>query len=215
MSLKSLLCSVLGSSSVSRRRVVAAAAVGSVLVVSLVAPSAHADDAVYVPWSAALPGWTDEYIPTSENDCVSGRSTCLHWTLKELAKIHDMNGKSCSHNAIFSLAYLRMTQYYGHTRRIDDYYEDVRFANHQDAVFAKYYTDAFWNWTNNRRSRVPQAWLYAFDAAKSKAVTANGDLLLGMSAHINRDLPFVVAGVGTVAPDGSSASPTTTRSRNG
>jgi len=204
VSLKSLLRSVLGSASVSRRKVVATSLVGSVLVVPLVAPPAQADDPLYIPWSTSLPGWTDEYVPSSENDCVSGRWTCLRYTLKELAKIHDMNGKSCSHNAIFSLAYLRMTQYYGHTREIDGYYEDVRFANHQDAVFAKYYTDAFWNWKNGRRSEVPQAWLYAFDAAKNKTVTGNGDLLLGMSAHINRDLPFVVAGVGTVAPDGSS-----------
>ena len=35
-------------------------------------------------------------------------------------------------------------------------------------------------------------------------MTGSGDLLLGMNAHINRDLPFVMAAVGLVAPDGST-----------
>jgi len=44
----------------------------------LTAGAAHADGALpYVPWSSYLAGWTDEYVPTSENDCVAGRSYCL------------------------------------------------------------------------------------------------------------------------------------------
>ena len=180
----------------------------SLLVVPVLgAPAARANEALYVPWSTSLPGWSDTYTPSSDDDCQAGRSSCLGRTLKELARIHDLNGQSCSHNAIFSMAYLRMTQYYGFTREIPGYYQDVPFANHQDAVFARYYTDAFWSWRNGNRSAVPQAWLYAFDAARDRRTTANGDLLLGMSAHINRDLPYVVAAVGTVAPDGSSRKP--------
>jgi len=38
-------------------------------------------------------------------------------------------------------------------------------------------------------------------------VTGTGDLLLAMNAHINRDLPYVLASVGLVAPDGSSRKP--------
>jgi len=34
-----------------------------------------------------------------------------------------------------------------------------------------------------------------------------GNLLLGMNAHINRDLPFVLYSIGLVAPDGSSRKP--------
>ena len=99
------------------RRVVLVCA--SVLVVpALAAPAAQADDLLYVPWSTSLPGWSDTYTPSSANDCTAGRSSCLGKTLKELARIHDLNGQSCSHNSIFSLAYLRMTQYYGYTRDI-------------------------------------------------------------------------------------------------
>jgi hypothetical protein len=199
-----LLRSILGLPRTTGYRRAAAVLVAGAVVVPLTAVPAEADDPVYVAWSSLLPGWSDTFTPSSDNDCTAGRPSCLKQTLKELAKIHDLNGQSCSHNAIFSLAYLRMTQFYRYTRDLPDYYQDVPFANHQDAVFARYYTDAFWNWRNGNRSAVPQAWLYAFDAARNKTVTGNGDLLLGMSAHINRDLPFVIASVGTVAPDGSS-----------
>jgi len=179
------------------------------LVAALVAggPTASADTPAYVPWSAHLAGWTEEHVPTSENDCVAGRDSCLKATLKELARIADDTAKSCSHDAVFARAYLRMTQTYGWSRDIPGYYEDVPFANHQDAVFAKYYTDAYYAYRSADLASVPEAWRIALDASRDKRVSATGSLLLGMNAHINRDLPFVLAGVGLVAPDGSSRKP--------
>ena len=48
------------------------------LVPAVTTGSAHADGILpYVPWSSYLPGWTDEYVPSSENDCVAGRDSCL------------------------------------------------------------------------------------------------------------------------------------------
>ena len=179
------------------------------LIAALVAvgPSASASTQTTVAWSSYLAGWTDEYIPTSANDCVAGRDKCLKATLRELAGIADDTAKSCSHDAIFARAYLRMTQTYGWSREIPGYYEDVRFANHQDAVFAKRYTDAYDAYQSGDRASVPEAWRIAFDASRDKRVSASGSLLLGMNAHINRDLPFVLASVGLVAPDGSSRKP--------
>ena len=170
-------------------------------------PTASASTQTNVAWSSYLAGWTDEYIPTSENDCVAGRATCLKATLKELARIADSTAKSCSHDAVFSRSYVRMTQTYGWSRAIPGYYEDVPFANHQDAVFAKYFTDAYYAYQSGDLASVPQAWRIAFDASRDKRVSGSGSLLLGMNAHINRDLPFVLAAVGLVAPDGSSRKP--------
>jgi hypothetical protein len=182
-----------------------ASALSISLAPGLVTASAQADDVLpYVPWSSYLPGWTDEYVPTSENDCVAGRSNCLRATLREMSRIADSAASSCGHDAVFARAYLRMTQLYGHTREIPGYYEDVRAVNHLDAVFAKYYFDAYNGWKSGNRSVVPQSWLVALDAAKNKKVTGAGDLLLGMNAHINRDLAFVLAGTGLVSPEGSS-----------
>ncbi len=178
--------------------------VTALLTVGATASPAQADLLPYVPWSSYLPGWTDEYVPSSDNDCVAGRSNCLNATLKEQSRIADDTASSCSHNAIFARAYVRMTQLYGHTREIPGYYQDVAYFNHVDAVFARYYTDAYYDWKAGNRADVPQSWLTAFDAAKNKKVSGSGDLLLGMNAHINRDLPYVMAAVGLVAPDGSS-----------
>ena len=179
------------------------------LVAALVAGNAPASAGTTsnVAWSSYLAGWTDEYVPTSSNDCVAGRDNCLKATLKELAQIADDTAKSCSHDAIFSRAYVRMTQTYGWSRDIAGYYKDVPFANHQDAVFAKKFTDAYYAYQSGDRASVPQAWLVAFDASRDKRVSTTGSLLLGMNAHINRDLPFVLATVGLVAPDGSSRKP--------
>lgn len=188
--------------------VVSATVVMSLLAVGAAVAPASADGLLpYVPWSSYLSGWTDQYVPSSDNDCVAGRPSCLKGTLKEQSRIADETASSCSHNAVFARAYVRMTQLYGYTRDIPGYYQDVPYFNHVDAVFARYYTDAYYSWKSGDRTVVPQAWLTAFDAAKNKRVTGSGDLLLGMNAHINRDLPYVMAAVGLVAPDGSSRKP--------
>ncbi|MBJ7356245.1 DUF5995 family protein [Nocardioides sp.] len=191
-----------------RARLVVAATVTALsvsLAPVLATGPAHADGLLpYVPWSSYLVGWTDEYVPSSENDCVAGRDSCLKATLREMSRIADSTANACGHDAVFARAYLRMTQLYGHTREIPGYYEDVRAVNHLDAVFAKYYFDAYHGWKSGNRSTVPQSWLIALDAARDKRVTGAGDLLLGMNAHINRDLAFVLAGTGLVSPEGSS-----------
>jgi len=168
------------------------------------AAPASADLTLYTPWSSVLPGWNDQFVPSSDNLCAAGKPSCLSVTLNEQTRILNQTGKACSHLAVFPLAYVRMTQTYGWTRSQSGYYDDVPYMNHMDAVFAKYYTDAYYNWTNGDRADVPQAWLYAFDAAKGKTVTGAGDLFLGMNAHINRDLPFVLYASGLVNSDGAS-----------
>ena len=174
------------------------------LVLVLAGTTPASADGLYTPWSSLLPGWNDQFVPSSDNDCVAGRPNCLNASLKELSRILTNTGQSCSHNAIFPLAYLRMTQTYGYTRSISGYYQDVPYMNHMDAVFAKYYTDAYYNWSSGNRASVPQAWLYALDASKNKTVTGAGDLFLGMNAHINRDLPFVLYRSGLVNSSGES-----------
>ncbi|MDP8931218.1 MAG: DUF5995 family protein [Actinomycetota bacterium] len=54
---------------------------------------------------------------------------------------------------------------------------------------------------------VPLAWHIAFDAAAAREATGNGDLLVGINAHINRDLAFVMAASGLIRPDGMSGKP--------
>jgi hypothetical protein len=179
-----------------------------VLAVGLVVPagqqSAHADDPIFVPWSSLLPGLTDEYNPSSANDCVAGRMNCVSAVIREMEGRFEPLGRSCDHNAMFALAYLRTTQTYLWAAKQSGFFQDTPWVNHEDAVFAKYYFNAYDNWLAGNRSQVPQAWLIAFDSAAERRTTGSGDLLLGMSAHINRDLPFTLAAIGMVTPEGQS-----------
>jgi hypothetical protein len=189
-----------------RRRIGVLAAL--VLTVGLVVPagqqSAHADDPIFVPWSSQLQGLTDEYNPSSANDCVAGRMNCVRALIREMERRFEPLGRSCDHNAMFALAYLRTTQTYLWAAQQPGFFQDTPWVNHEDAVFAKYYFNAYDNWLAGNRPLVPQAWLIAFDSAAERRTTGSGDLLLGMSAHINRDLPFTLAAIGMVTPEGQS-----------
>jgi hypothetical protein len=118
----------------------------------------------------------------------------------------DSLASTCDHNAIFSLTYLRVTEEY--RRTIDQpFFDDTQFVNYEDTLFAHYYFAAFDAWEAGRIDEVPPAWRVAFDAAQRHAVSASGDLLLGINAHVQRDLPLVLYSIGLVAPDGSSRKP--------
>jgi hypothetical protein len=181
---------------------------GLLLLATLLVPAggrtALADDPTFVGWAALLPSLTDAYNPNSDNDCVAGRPHCLAATIREMERRFEPLGQSCDHGAIFSLAYLRTTQTYGWARDQAGFFNDTPWVNHEDAVFAKYYFNAYDGWATGHRDQVPQAWLKSFDAAAAHQVTGSGSLLLGMNAHINRDLPFVLAAIGITTPDGQS-----------
>ena len=83
------------------------------------------------------------------------------------------------------------------------YFQDTPWVNHEDAVFAKYYFNAYDNWLAGNRSQVPQAWLIALDSAAARRTTGSGDLLLGMSAH-QPGSAVPLAAIGMVTPEGES-----------
>ena len=145
--------------------------------------------------------------PSSENDCAAGRTRCVDAVIREMERRFSPLAGSCDHDAIFSLTYLRTTEEY--RRAIEDpaFFEDTRFVNHEDVVFARYYFEAYDDWAAGRLAAVPQAWAIAFRAADQRAVSAAGNVVLGINAHVQRDLPFVLAAIGMVKPDGSSRKP--------
>jgi hypothetical protein len=169
--------------------------------------AARADDPIFIDWTSLLPGLTDTYNPSSENVCVAGKPRCIDAVIKEMKRRFEPLGRSCHHNATFGLAYLRTTQTFKWASDQPGYFNDTPWVNHEAAVFAKYYFAAYDNWTAGRRSQVPPAWLIAFDAAAGRRVAGSGDLILGMSAHINRDLPLALAAIGMATPDGQSRKP--------
>jgi hypothetical protein len=188
------------------RRLLAAALVLLCLSPLWSAP-ARADDPAFVNWPSLLPTLVDTYDPSSENDCVAGRARCLDLIIREMRREFEPLARSCSHNAPFALAYWRITESYGEARKQPGYFQNLPVFNHVVAVFAKYYLSAWQNWKKGNRAAVPQAWQIPFDAAAGKQVSGTGNLLMGVNAHVNRDLAFVMAATGLLAPDGSSKKP--------
>jgi hypothetical protein len=168
------------------------------------ASPARAEDPPFVGWVSALPPIPMQYDATSGDDCVAGRETCVEKTIREMQKRFDPLAAQCAHSAVFALAYLRTTQTYLDSATTSGFYQDPHFVNHEDRVFAEMYFAAYDNWANGRIAYVPPAWRVALNAAAQRQVSGSGDLLLGMNAHVNRDLPFALATIGLVAPDGSS-----------
>jgi hypothetical protein len=178
------------------------------LAFALVAPSAAvADDPPFVGWTALLPGLSLPYDPASPDDCIAGRSQCVDKTIRQMTSRFNALASSCDHNAIFSLTYLRVTQAY--RAAIDQpFFDNTQFVNYEDTVFAHYYFAAFDAWAGGNIADVPPAWRIAFNAAAKHKVSAAGDLLLGINAHVQRDLPLVLYSIGGLtAPDGTSRKP--------
>ncbi len=175
---------------------------------ALAAPSsALAEEPPFLEVAAYLPPAAGSFDPSSEDDCVSGKPKCVDKVINEMYRRFKPQARSCDHASIFALTYLRTTEEFQRASLTPGFFSDPRFLNHEDAVFARYYFDAADDWKANRRSEVPQAWRIAFDTAAEKRVSAAGNVLLGVNAHINRDLPYVLAGIGLVKPDGSSRKP--------
>ena len=112
---------------------------------------------------------------------------------------------SCDHDAVFALVYLRTTEEYRRTVAADPlFFADTAYVNREDAVFADDYFEAYDGW-HAGAGTAPQAWAIAFEAAERREVSGGGNILLGMNAHINRDLPFALASMGLVHADGSQS----------
>lgn len=191
------------------RKFLVALAVAVVAVVPGYQTVARAGDPVFVEWATLLPGLTDTYNPDSPNDCVAGRPSCINAVVNEMQRRYRPLAGSCSHNAVFALTYLRTTQTIQWTTRQPGYHAEPAWLVHATAVFAKYYLRAYDAWTANPASpAVPQAWRTALDAAAARRVAGSGDMMLGINAHINRDLAFAMAASGLAGPDGVSHKPT-------
>ena len=179
-------------------------ALGCAAAAILSAPgAARAEDAPFVPLVDALPALPGQFTPSTFDACADGDPACVQATLDEMYERYGERVSTCDHNAVFALTYIRVTEIYAE-RADEGFFEEPRFLAHEDATFAKLYFDAYDAWSEGRRADVPPAWQQAFDAAHDRAGPAIEDILLGINAHVNRDMPFMLAGLGLVKPDGST-----------
>ena len=161
-------------------------------------------DPWFVGWSSLLPSGYLGDDTDSSDACVSGRLACVTKFAARMER--QVSNLDCNHNAVFSLAYARTTEQVAAVEQSQpNFFADNPWLNHYDATFADMYLSAWNSWQRN--GTAPAAWALAFQTADREGASAAGNLLLGMSAHVNRDLPFTLYAIGLVAPDGSSRKP--------
>jgi hypothetical protein len=176
------------------------------VVVLALPAAAAAEDAPFIAWNPLLPSAATTFTPSRETDCVDGNPTCVDRTLAEMYRRFYRLYASCDHNAVFSLTYIRVTEMYKRADRAG-FFEEPRFVAHEDAVFARMYLEPFDHWAAGRREHVPLAWRIALDAGRGRSVRGLGNILHGINAHVNRDMPFMLAALGLVQPNGRSRKP--------
>lgn len=132
---------------------------------------------------------------------------CVDEVIAEMDRRFQALASGCDHDAVFALVYLRTTEEFKRAVEEPGFFVDTDYLRRQDVLFADYYFRAYDAWAAGASGDVPEAWRIAFDAARGRTVSGTGDILLGMNAHINRDLPFVLAEMGLAFPDGSTRKP--------
>jgi hypothetical protein len=82
-------------------------------------------------------------------------------------------------------------------------FEDAAWVERYAVAFANLYRDALLHYGSGQLERVPKAWIIGFDAARAAQGLVLQDMLLGVNAHVNNDLPLALLAVG-IGPDRAS-----------
>jgi hypothetical protein len=172
----------------------------------LLAPASPTDRSPYLDWPALLPPLPSAARQPTERDCIEGAATCIDRTIAEMTYRLNAGVPACDHRAVFALAYLRVTEDVRDALGAGAF-ADPRWLSNEDRVFARMYFTAYDDYAAGRPAAVPVAWQMAFDAARTKAVSGLGNFLMSMNAHINRDFPYLLDGIGIRTADGTSRKP--------
>jgi Family of unknown function (DUF5995) len=188
-----------------RGRVVALA--GAVLAALVVgAPGTGGAAVIGIDWTSLLPALPSppQTHPNKVPHCRHANLNCVRTEVKRMRALQKRLG--CDHRAVFATTYLELTKAA----------RDAMIANphllrwkkwffHEDALFADVYFRTVKRWEQGLP--VPDAWRIAFETAESSDVTAAQDMLLGINAHVQNDMPFVLARLGLRDRNGVARKP--------
>jgi hypothetical protein len=137
-------------------------------------------------------------------NCKKPKMKCVRVTMKRMRELQ--SGLGCDHRAVFATTYLTLTEtYYELLRKQPDFIDDRKYLFTEVAHFANYYFRTLH--ANARGEEVPPAWEIALDTARDADVNGAQDMLLGINAHVQSDMAFVIAELGLETPDGKSRKP--------
>jgi hypothetical protein len=169
-------------------------------------PASASDHPANVNWATFLPAMqsTNTVQPRGVPFCRRATMRCIDVEVKRLRRAQKRFG--CDHRGVFATTYLELTRELRDTLRTRPrFFQDVRYLYVEDALFANVYFNTVRDW--NRGRTIPDAWRIAFEAARDADVNAAQDMLLGINAHVQNDMPFVLAALGQRTRDGTSRKP--------
>src|SRR5918996_4902435 len=167
-------------------------------------------DSLLVPntnWTALLPplpGTPNQPQPGPVPYCETPSVDCIDTEIERMTELRDRLG--CDHRAVFATTYLELTKEI--RRFVESDPQALKDLNHlytEDALFADFYFDTISAWEDG--GRVAPAWRIAFEQAERGEITGAQEMLLGINAHVQNDMPFVIAALGVREPDGTSRKP--------
>jgi hypothetical protein len=133
--------------------------------------------------------------------CHKLRLKCVRNALRRLRTRESDLG--CDHRAVFATTYRVLTEALLKTMRDNPaFFRFPRYFFAEDALFAGVYIANGRAW--NRGRRVSPAWQIAFSQAADGDLNAAQDMLLGINAHVQNDMPFVLASLSTHTRKGYS-----------
>lgn len=136
--------------------------------------------------------------PAGHLVCQSAVIRCVQDARRTLEGIRDRLG--CDHRAPFPAIYVHLERSLEAAVADGGFDEPSWLAGSLNTGFVNLYLDAY---EADRAGRhVPAAWHAAFAAARTADVNAGQDVLLGANAHIQRDMPYVLAALGLTRPGG-------------
>lgn len=168
----------------------------------------RAQDIPSLPWTELLPP-----LPSSTNPqphpvahCKVAKRKCVTGVVHRLRRLRDRLG--CDHRAVFASTYLELTKQIRRDIRrgiVKRTFISPRYLYLEDALFANVYLRTVRAY--NRGRPVADAWRIAFETAARDDTGGVQDMLLGINAHVQNDMPFVLASLGLRTRNGLSRKP--------
>ena len=184
---------------------VALAVAAAGMVASTAAP---ADEVPGLPWTELMPPLPGPNKPESRPvaNCRKASPECIRGVIDRLRRARDRWG--CDHRAVFATTYLELTKQIMRDVRsgfVEREFAKPRYLYREDALFANVYFRTIRAWRAG--DEVPGAWRVAFEAAADGDKAGAQDMLLGINAHVQNDMPFVLASLGLRTRNGDSRKP--------